>query len=196
MVSMHIQKIMLFAKRFNAVIFLVCFLVSFSISIFAGSYPVLPLNPPLLVEQLPPSKTIADVVSADVSFQTLFKALNAADLMQMLSYNSKEKDSYTIFAPTNDAFKLSTQGTDWWVNPANKDTVKSILKYHIVKGSFDSPKLKSGTLNTLEGSPVKIKLYNGYIKVETAEVVKRNIKVSNGVIHGINKVIFPPDIKL
>jgi uncharacterized surface protein with fasciclin (FAS1) repeats len=191
---MHIQKMMLFAKRFNAVSFLVCFLVSFSISIFAGYHLALPLSPPLLVEQGNCSKTIAGVFSANASFQTLSKALDTAGLKQMLSCNSKDKDLYTIFAPTEDAFKSSKQGLNWWRDSKNEDVKKKILEYHIVKGSLKLGELKS-ELKTLEGNSVKIQHIKGRIQVEKAEIDKHDIKASNGVIYKIKKVICPPNMK-
>lgn len=188
---MHIKKTMLFGKRFNAVSFLVCFLVSISISIFAGYHPVLSLNPPRSLTQLAPSGTIVDVVSGNGSFNTLVKALEAAELIEML--NSQEQ--YTIFAPTENAFKsLSQVDFDKLFNPANKDTLKKILTYHIVKGSIK--KFQSGDLKTVEGNSVKIGNYNGRITVNRAEVIPpRNLKAGNGFIYAINKMIIPPDLK-
>lgn len=190
---MHIKKTMLFAKRFNAVSFLVCFLVSISISIFAGYHPVLSLNPPRSLTQLAPSGTIVDVVSGNGSFNTLVRALNTAELIEML--NSQEQ--YTIFAPTDNAFKSSLSKVDFdkLFNPANKDTLKKILTYHIVKGSIK--KLKSGSLKTVEGRQVKIQDYNGRIRVNRAEVIPPyNLEAGNGFIYAINQMIILDDLKL
>lgn len=182
---------MLFGKRFNAVSFLVCFLVSLSISVFAGYYPVLSLNPPLLVTtQLAPSPTIADVVKANNKpFNILVKHLEETELMETL--NSRQ-GSYTIFAPTDSAFTSSSY------NPNDKEIWKRILQYHILKGSIDSQKLKSGKFDTLlEGDQVDIKVYSGSIKVNNnakATEFKTPTPLSNGVIYEIDKVIIPPHL--
>ncbi|MEH2075535.1 MAG: fasciclin domain-containing protein [Nostoc sp.] len=188
---MHIPKTILFGKGFNAVSPLVFLIVS--ISIFVSRYqPVLSVNPPLPATQLASTGTIVDVVRKN-GFYNLVKALEAADLIEMLS----SKDPYTIFAPTDAAFKSLPPGTfDKLLNPANKDTLKKILTYHIVRGSINLQKLKSEPLQTVEGKPFVIKVY-GRITVNKADVVAPNdIKASNGFIHAIDKVIIPPDVKL
>ena len=181
---------MLFGKRFNGVSFLICFLISLSISVFAGYYPGLSLNPPLLVTtQLAPSPTIADVVKADKSFNILVQHLEETGLMKTL--NSCQ-GSYTIFAPTDSAFTSSSY------KPNDKETWKKILQYHIVKGLFDSGKLNSGKYDTLlEGDQINIKVYSGSIKVNDsakATQFKTPTPSSNGVIYEIDKVIIPPDL--
>ncbi|MDZ8263542.1 MAG: fasciclin domain-containing protein [Nostoc sp. ChiQUE01b] len=185
---MHIQKIMLFDKRFNGVSFLVCFLVSLSISFFAGYYPVLSLNPlPLVTTQVASSLTIADVVKTNKRFNILVKYLEETELMETL--NSRQ-GSYTIFAPTDTAFTSSSH------KPNDKETWKKILQYHILKGSINSQKLKSGKFDTLlEGDQVNIKVYSGSIKVNNnAKATELKTTLSNGVIYEIDKVIIPPHL--
>jgi uncharacterized surface protein with fasciclin (FAS1) repeats len=43
---------------------------------------------------------------------------------------------------------------------------------------------------------VKIQLEKGQVSIDNAKVIKADIKASNGVIHVINKVLLPPDVKL
>lgn len=188
---------MLFGKRFNGVSFLVCFLVSLSISVFAGYYPVLSLNPPPLVTtQVAPSLTIADVVKTNKRFNILVKHLEETKLMEMLN---SPQGSYTIFAPTDSAF------TSFPNKPNDMENLKRILQYHILKGSIDSQKLKSGKYDTLLGGnqvdvsidvcQVYIKVCSGFIKVNnTAKATELKTTLSNGVIYEIDKVIIPPDL--
>ena len=100
---------------------------------------------------------------------------------------------FTVFAPTDEAFKALPKGTVAdLLKPENKEKLISILTYHVVPGKTLAADLtgKKVKVKTVEGSPVKINGTNG-VKVNEASVVKPDIMTSNGVIHVINKVILP-----
>lgn len=59
-----------------------------------------------------------------------------------------------------------------------------MLKFHVVSGKVMSTQLSNGLeAATLEGSKLKFDLTNG-VKVNGANVIKADIVVDNGVIHG------------
>ena len=133
-----------------------------------------------------------DIVGTAVdagSFTTLVTALKSAGLVDVL----KGDGPFTVFAPTDEAFKALPEGTVAdLLKPENKAKLISILTYHVVPGKTVAADLtgKKVTVKTVEGSPVKINGTNG-VKVNEASVVKPDIMTSNGVIHVINKVILP-----
>jgi uncharacterized surface protein with fasciclin (FAS1) repeats len=43
---------------------------------------------------------------------------------------------------------------------------------------------------------VKIQVKKGRVTIGNAKVTKADVKASNGVIHVIDKVLLPPDVKL
>ncbi len=131
--------------------------------------------------------TIVEIASSAGSFNTLTTALKAADLVTTL----EGEGPFTVFAPTDEAFANLPEGTlDELLKPENKDQLVKILTYHVVAGAFLSTDLESGKVRTVEGSKVKIKL-GEEVKVNEAQVVKADIKASNGVIHVIDQVIIP-----
>ncbi|MBW4665873.1 MAG: fasciclin domain-containing protein [Cyanomargarita calcarea GSE-NOS-MK-12-04C] len=137
--------------------------------------------------------TIVDIASSNKSFTTLVKALKAAGLVETLSGSGP----FTVFAPTNAAFAALPKGTlEKLLQPENKTTLQKILSYHVVSGAIDSKSIKPGSVPTVEGSPVNIQVKKGSVFVGGARVTKADIKASNGIIHVINKVILPPDVKL
>ena len=76
-------------------------------------------------------KDIVDTAVAAGSFQTLAKALQAADLVDTL----KGPGPFTVFAPTDEAFaKLPASTLDDLLKPENKDKLRAILTYHVVAG--------------------------------------------------------------
>lgn len=136
----------------------------------------------------PKAKDIVDTAVAAGSFNTLATALKAAGLIDTL----KGKGPFTVFAPTDDAFKKLPAGTLEKLL-ADKAQLTKVLTYHVVSGKVmaaDVVKLKEA--KTVEGSMVKITVANGGVKVNDANVVKTDVGASNGVIHVIDSVILPP----
>jgi uncharacterized surface protein with fasciclin (FAS1) repeats len=136
-------------------------------------------------------KTIVEnAVEAD-NFKTLVAAVKAAGLVETLS----GKGPFTVFAPTDEAFKKLPEGTvAELVKPENKKKLAAILTYHVVPGKVmakDVVKLKEA--KTAQGGKVKIQVKDGTVMIDNAKVVKTDIACKNGVIHVIDTVILPKD---
>ena len=105
----------------------------------------------------------------------------------------KSKGPFTVFAPTDEAFKKLPEGTvESLLKPENKDKLVAVLTYHVVPGKVmaaDVVKLKNA--KTVQGGEVDIVVADGKVKVDNANVVKTDIECSNGVIHVIDAVILP-----
>lgn len=130
---------------------------------------------------------IVQIASGNKDFSTLVSLLKQAGLVETL----EGKGPFTVFAPTNEAFAaLPKEQLD--ALAANPAMLKSVLLYHVVSGDVTSDKLKAGMVPTVEGQSVNVTLKDGKVFVNDAEVVKADIKASNGVIHVINHVIVPP----
>ncbi len=133
--------------------------------------------------------TIVDVAVANGSFKTLTTALKAAGLVETLQGDGP----FTVFAPTDAAFAKLPAGTvNMLLKPENKAALVRILTYHVVSGNVLSTDLKSGEVNTVEGSPVKVMIGSGGVMVNNSTVQTADVKASNGVIHVIDTVLMPP----
>jgi len=135
------------------------------------------------------TKDIVDTAVAAGSFQTLAKALQAADLVESL----KGPGPFTVFAPTDEAFAKLPAGTlEDLLKPENKNKLRAILTYHVVAGDFPAAKVIAlSSAKTLNGKDVKITATDGKVMVNNAHVVKADVAASNGVIHVIDTVILP-----
>ena len=134
-------------------------------------------------------KDIVAIASGDAQFKTLTKALGSAGLVTTL----QGKGPFTVFAPTDAAFAALPKGTvENLLKPENKAKLTKILTYHVVPGSVVSTSLKSGDVKSVEGASLKVAVSGGKVTVGGANVVKADIKASNGVIHVIDKVLMPP----
>jgi len=137
-------------------------------------------------------KDIVDTAVGAGTFKTLAAALGAADLVSTL----KGPGPFTVFAPTDEAFAKLPAGTvETLLKPENKDKLKEILLLHVVPGTvYAADVVKLSEAKTAGGKIVSIST-DGGVKVGTAtgksNVVKTDIKASNGVIHVIDAVILP-----
>jgi uncharacterized surface protein with fasciclin (FAS1) repeats len=133
---------------------------------------------------------IVETAAANGSFTTLVAAAKAAGLMDTL----KGPGPFTVFAPTDEAFKKLPAGTvENLLKPENKTQLTKVLTYHVVPGKVmaSDVKGKTTTAKTVEGSTVAIDASGSAVKVDNATVSKADVNASNGVIHVIDTVIMP-----
>ena len=121
------------------------------------------------------------------TFSTLNAALARAGLAGTVSRNQ-----LTIFAPTDDAFAALGLTPK---NIASVPNLAEILLYHVFPGMVYSGQLSNGFFETAGGAYAQIDLVGG-AKINDANILKTDIKARNGVIHIIDKVMFPPDKNL
>ena len=136
-------------------------------------------------------KDIVDTAVGAGSFKTLVAAVQAAGLVDTL----KGDGPFTVFAPTDEAFAKLPKGTvESLLKPENKGKLVSILTYHVVPGKVmaaDVVKVKEA--KTVQGQKVAVKVDNGKVMIDNANVLKTDIGCTNGVIHVIDAVILPSD---
>ena len=139
------------------------------------------------------SHTRQDIVDTAVNagtFSTLAQALKAADLVETL----KGSGPFTVFAPTDEAFRKLPSGTlEVLLKPENKEQLRSILTYHVVPGhvtAADVVKLTSA--KTVNGQELRISVLKGVVWLNDAKVTKTDVAATNGLIHVIDRVIVPP----
>lgn len=148
-----------------------------------------------------PSKNIVQNAVNSKDHTTLVAAVKAAGLVDTL----QSPGPFTVFAPTNDAFKKLPAGTvDTLLKPENKQTLTGVLTYHVVPGRMTAKdlmdKIKAGNgkamLKTVAGGELTFQEKNGKLwvwdaKGGMAQVTIRNVMQSNGVIHVIDTVLLP-----
>jgi transforming growth factor-beta-induced protein len=136
------------------------------------------------------NQTIVEIAVGDGRFETLVAAVVAADLADALSGGS-----WTVFAPTDDAFaKLG-------LNPGNigtaftKAELTDILLYHVIASPVSSEKAKAllGDVTMANGATAGLKFFAGDLYVnDDSKVIIADIVAANGVIHAVDTVILGP----
>jgi uncharacterized surface protein with fasciclin (FAS1) repeats len=132
-------------------------------------------------------KNIVQTAVAAGQFKTLVSLVKQAGLAGALSGPGQ----LTVFAPTDAAFAKVPKATLAALGK-NKAQLKAVLLYHVVKGNVTAAQASMLTsAKTLEGASVPIRVSGTKVYVGGAQVVKADVKASNGVIHVINKVLIP-----
>ena len=131
-------------------------------------------------------QSIAEI-AVDGGFNTLVAALDAADLVETLS----GEGTFTVFAPTDDAFAALPEGMLEELL-ADPETLKQILLYHVVGDVVMAETVVTlDEAETLEGSMVAIDVVDGNVFLNDSQVTSTDIEASNGVVHVIDKVLVP-----
>ncbi len=141
--------------------------------------------------------TLLETVANNPALSTLAKVIETTDLADILAADGP----FTLYAPTDAAFAAMPEGTLAALQlPENADRLADILLYHVDDRKLTSRHLAPGAayyrpiladtrLCVINADGVTIDDGTG----EIATVTEANIKVSNGVIHLIDKVLVPAE---
>ena len=136
------------------------------------------------------TQNITKTAASLPQFTTLVSLLKQAKLAGALT----AKGPYTVFAPTNAAFRKLPPATVAAVK-SDPALLKKVLLYHVVKGDVRAAqvvKLDGKSARTLEGQRLSIDVRRGSVFLNnTVRVTKTDVLATNGVIHVIDKVLVP-----
>ncbi|MBL0687892.1 MAG: fasciclin domain-containing protein [Pseudoalteromonas sp.] len=149
-------------------------------------------NAPVTVDPQP-AVSVFDAAQDSEEFTTLVAALEATGLDDTLDDLTT---SYTVFAPTDDAFALLGEET---INNllADTDTLSSILTYHVIAGRVDAQTaigLAGSTVETVNGQNIALSLNGENLLVNTSTVTMTDIVTDNGIIHVIDALLTPKTV--
>jgi transforming growth factor-beta-induced protein len=157
---------------------------------------LLPPASPATTTAAPKLPNIVELAESVKDLSTLVSAVVAGDLVDTLSGGT-----FTVFAPTNDAFAALPAGTlDSLMKPENKKELVDILTYHVLpkKALADDLDLFQAE-TTVEGKPLHVQKWGGVVKVgpslasaDLKTVTAADNLASNGVAHIIDGVLLPP----
>merc|ERR1712051_789990 len=135
-------------------------------------------------------KTVAELVVSEPRFSTLLAAVKAADLVETLN----GEGSFTVFAPTNEAFKKVPEEALAGLL-ANKEELTAVLLRHVVPSALQGKNIPPGStaLTTVGGDEISVtRDNNNLIQIQStagfAHVVLFDVIASNGVVHAVDSV--------
>lgn len=124
-------------------------------------------------------------------FTMLLKAVKQAGLEAKM----KTPGPFTVFAPTDAAFAaLPPDVAKRLMDPRNKKELGKVLSYHVLAGRLTTRDLGEmpRAADTLIGAPVVLNGMGAGTKVNDANITTPDMRVDNGVVHVIDKVLLPP----
>ncbi|MFO7370109.1 MAG: fasciclin domain-containing protein [Bacteroidales bacterium] len=140
---------------------------------------------------LPPAVTVVDIVVNSAAHDTLEAAVIAAGLADDLA----GAGPFTVFAPTDDAFKALPAGTIETLLEDPTGDLANILLYHVVGAKALSTDLSDGqVIATLLGKDLTVTINDEGVFINDAKVTMADIEADNGVVHVINAVLLPPAV--
>jgi uncharacterized surface protein with fasciclin (FAS1) repeats len=144
--------------------------------------------------------SITEVIQSQSYLSTLAIALEKTGLSS--TFNSQ--GTYTLFAPTNEAFAFFlAQNGFTSINDVPSSTLKQILLNHVIGQVVNSTDLPSagyiktlaiGNTSTTNNLSMFVNKSNGIVLNDMSDVTASNILASNGIIHIVSGVITLPSI--
>ena len=148
-----------------------------------------------------PSKNIVQNAVNSKDHTTLVAAVKAAGLVETL----QGPGPFTVFAPTNAAFKKLPPGTvETLLKPEMKEKLAAVLTYHVLPGRlaikdlWDASTKAKGKIKmkTVEGEELTFEFKGQQLTIwdskgNASKVTIQKVFQSNGVIHVIDTVLLP-----
>ena len=100
--------------------------------------------------------------------------------------------SFTIFAPTNDAF-AAVPPDDLQAVLADNDLLTSVLTYHVVAGEqlSSADLVAAGSVETVNGGTLTVTDENGTLTVNGVPAVCMDVPTANATVHIVGGVLLP-----
>jgi len=137
------------------------------------------------------TQSIAEVASSNPDFSTLVSLVGAAGLAETLS----GPGTFTVFAPTNEAFAKVDKATLDALAADPNGALKDVLTLHVLPTEVMAADAKAavGTcVATVNGGKLKVEESGADLTIGGSKIVKTDIPATNGVIHVIDTVIVKP----
>jgi hypothetical protein len=136
--------------------------------------------------QLPPD-TLPAALQGRPELATLLAAVQAAGLADELT----GPGTFTLFAPTDDAFAALPQPVVEALL-ANPEALSQLLQYHVVRGRSTVAQLRTVQPATLNGRLLTIVPQGDTITINGAAVLAADVEAGNGLLHVIDRILLPP----
>jgi len=131
--------------------------------------------------------SVADTIANTPSLSTLNSLVTSTGLGETL----KGAGPFTVFAPSNDAFKAVPAKT---MEALAKDpaALKNVLTFHVLPAKTMAAAVKNSKAKTVNGAEVELSKAGDMVTIESAVVTQADLEATNGVVHIIDTVLIPP----
>ncbi len=130
---------------------------------------------------------VAETAARVPQLSTLSRLLEDSGLADAL----KTGGPYTVFAPSDEAFK-SLPAETLQALAKDKQKLHALLAYHVVPERLGAADIHNSKRKTIEGAELSLAKAGTYVTVEDALVTQPDLAASNGVVHVIDRVLALP----
>ena len=166
-----------------------------------GTAPVAVTQAQTVLKEKPAPSILSYLITAAPEYSIMVKSINATRLENTFTATGP----ITVFAPVNKAFNVLPAGTiDNWLKPEMSDSLKGILTYHVIAGSWTASELERKIreaggeffMPTIGGAArVSFVLENNKVVVKDAKGFKTVLGIPsqqpNGLVYSIDKILLP-----
>ena len=144
-------------------------------------------------------QTISGKIDSSMNYTYLAYALQKTNLNSVL--NGTEK--YTLMAPSNMAFRAFLMNNGFnTIDEVPENLLKQVLLNHVLKNELEYRDIETGYYKTValsEASLVPLSIYINQVNMRVtlngeARITQGNVRVSNGIIHAVDRVIPLPSV--
>ncbi len=135
----------------------------------------------------PAPATVVDTAARTPELSTLSGLIQQSGLAEQL----RGPGPYTVFAPSNEAFKAVPPATMAKL-AADKELLRSVLGFHVLPAKVNAAQVTNGNAKTVQGANLALSKAGTFVTVEDAVVLSPDVAASNGVVHVIDRVLMPP----
>lgn len=157
------------------------------------------VNPVIILAAVADLLLNAQVVSDTISFSNFTSALQQANFFDALFLDDLNAPrTTTVFAPDDAAFsQVPNETLAKLLDPNWSFHLRELLRYHLADGTIQSMQLSQlETVPTSANGNVPLTITSGtnLLMVDNATVIYPDLTAYNGVIHGIDAVLFPASL--
>ncbi len=139
----------------------------------------------------PVERDLFDILRKDDRFSILVNLLDSSGL----SLNVASSQEFTVFAPTDDAWKASGKYADIIANPSgkNREVIFGLLARHVIVGKHVSENSKPyNKIRTIHGAPIYLLRDGDKRTINGVSIRETDIEGYNGLVNVIDGVIPDP----
>lgn len=147
----------------------------------------------------PTTDDLFQALQKDGRFTLFTKAITAS--RQGKLYQNVH-DNYTVFAPTDEAFKKLPEGViESLFRPENDERLEDIIKHHIsattysAKRSYGAVRLGVADITPISafGQQLNFSTNENGATIDNAKILETDIPTANGLLHVVDSVILPAE---
>jgi uncharacterized surface protein with fasciclin (FAS1) repeats len=136
---------------------------------------------------VPQPVSVTDTIARTPTLSTLSRLIAEAGLADTL----RGSGPYTVFAPSDEAFKALPAGALAKL-AADKAALVSVLTFHVLPAKTMAADVGTSNVKTVNGASVALAKAGTFVTVEEALVQTPDLVASNGVVHVVDRVLMPP----